>query len=204
VAQDEWSRSVASTIAEQVRRTRNRKELSAQELSDRCAQLGFPIHRSVIANLENGRRPTVGVDELLVLAKALAVPALWLLFPPDAERVEQLPGRFTDPLTASQEFTGLGPAEMELYVEHDAEMRNLWALLRKSLNRGGWIMDGSELRMARNSYRSLARLRQQIASRGLAEPPLPPELFDLIGKAGFANGEAHSSAQQGSHDDHGT
>lgn len=55
--------------------------MSAQDLADETERLGHPIGRSVLANLENGRRPTLSVAELIVLAKALRVPPLLLLFP---------------------------------------------------------------------------------------------------------------------------
>lgn len=41
------------------------------------------LNRSVIANIESGRRPYVTVDELLVLASALKVSPLSLLTPED-------------------------------------------------------------------------------------------------------------------------
>lgn len=55
--------------------------MSAQELADATERLGLPIGRSVLANLENGRRPTISVAELLVLAAALRVPPIELVFP---------------------------------------------------------------------------------------------------------------------------
>ena len=68
--------------------------MSAQQLSDRCAALGLPIARAVIANLESGRRTGLTVAELLVLAAALDVSPLSLLFRlGSAESVEALPGR---------------------------------------------------------------------------------------------------------------
>lgn len=68
--------------------------MSAQQLSDACMELGLPIARSVLANFESGRRPTLSVAELLVLAKALGAPPATLLFPPGrSELVEVLPGR---------------------------------------------------------------------------------------------------------------
>ena len=67
--------------------------MSAQDLADRCALLGMPIHRSVLANLENGRRPSVSVAELLVLATALEVPPILLALPLGHEdEIEILPG----------------------------------------------------------------------------------------------------------------
>jgi hypothetical protein len=59
---------------------------AAADLAERCADLGMPeLNRSVIANIESGRRRDVSVDELLVFARALDVAPVHLLVPIDAE-----------------------------------------------------------------------------------------------------------------------
>ncbi len=55
--------------------------LSAQDLADRCEALGFPLPRAVLSNLENGRRESVTLAELIVLARALEIPPLQLVAP---------------------------------------------------------------------------------------------------------------------------
>jgi hypothetical protein len=81
--------------------------MSAQQLADRTAELGMPIPRSVLANLESGRRDTVTVAEVLILAAALNVAPLELIFPVGyAGEVEMVPGRPSDPVTAMRWFTG--------------------------------------------------------------------------------------------------
>jgi transcriptional regulator with XRE-family HTH domain len=71
-------------VARRVRELRTRHGLSARELAERLDDLGFPqIDRSVIANLENGRRKSVSVDELLAFAAALKVAPVHLLVPVD-------------------------------------------------------------------------------------------------------------------------
>lgn len=68
--------------------------MSAQALSDACAETGYEIPRTVIANLENGRRTSVEITDLLVLAKALKVPPIALLMPVgSAGTIEVLPGK---------------------------------------------------------------------------------------------------------------
>jgi transcriptional regulator with XRE-family HTH domain len=67
----------------------------------------MPIQRSVLANLESGRRTTVNLAELLVLAAALGVPPVTLLFPAGYVRdVEVLPGVRKDPVVATDWFVG--------------------------------------------------------------------------------------------------
>lgn len=81
--------------------------MSAQQLADRTAQLGSPIPRSVLANLESGRRNSVSVDELVILARALQVPAILLVFPVGRCRgVEAIPGQEIPPWDAVRWFSG--------------------------------------------------------------------------------------------------
>ena len=64
-----------------------------QQLADRTAELGMPIPRSVLANLESGRRDTVSVAEVLVLAAALDVAPIELICPVGFDKqTEMLPG----------------------------------------------------------------------------------------------------------------
>lgn len=81
--------------------------MSAQRLSDRCAELGLRIERSVLSNLEGGRRTTLTVAELLVLAAALSVAPVLLVFPVGrAEDGEMLPGLTVPTWSAAQWFGG--------------------------------------------------------------------------------------------------
>ncbi|MFD5874051.1 helix-turn-helix domain-containing protein [Streptomyces sp. NPDC060322] len=103
----DWATRLALKVAGEVRRHRQDQGLSAQQLSDRCAVLGMPIQRSVLANLESGRRTTVTAAEILVLAHALNVPPGILLFPVGYEaETEMLPGRYTEPVAAVEWLAG--------------------------------------------------------------------------------------------------
>jgi transcriptional regulator with XRE-family HTH domain len=100
---------MARLVAREVRRYREmqRPRMSAQQLADRTAELGMPIPRSVLANLESGRRDTVSVAEVLVLAAALNVAPIDLICPVGFDKqTEMLPGRMMDPLSAMRWFTG--------------------------------------------------------------------------------------------------
>ncbi|MEU3898815.1 helix-turn-helix transcriptional regulator [Streptomyces sp. NPDC045251] len=110
MTQIQWPSRIGTAVAAEVRRHRHAQGMSAQQLADRCAALGLPLGRSVIANFESGRRPTVSVPELLVLAYALGVPPLALLFPAGREAtVEPLPDRTAPTWDALRWFTGEGP-----------------------------------------------------------------------------------------------
>ena len=76
-------------VAERLKEARQRRSWTAEDLAARCAEIGAPeITRSVIANIETGRRDERGrrrravtVEELLSLAYALEVPPVLLLSP---------------------------------------------------------------------------------------------------------------------------
>lgn len=102
---------ISTTIANEVRRVRQQRGVSAQKLADRCAELGAPIPRTVLSNLENGRRGNVTVAELLVLAAALDVPPATLVFPVGHQAtVEMLPGVNRAPMDAVDWVSGRGKA----------------------------------------------------------------------------------------------
>lgn len=89
---DDWAGRYARVVAREVRRYREERGMSAQQLSDACADLGMPIHRSVLANFENGRRSNLNLGELLVIARALDVAPIFLMFPLGYEdQIEVLP-----------------------------------------------------------------------------------------------------------------
>jgi transcriptional regulator with XRE-family HTH domain len=90
---DTWAGDVTRAVAAEVRRWRERRGLSAQQLSDKTRDLGFHVPRSVIANLETNRRDTIGVAEILILAAALDVPPIQLITPVGLkEKLGTLPG----------------------------------------------------------------------------------------------------------------
>lgn len=66
--------------------------MTVQGLADKCADLGLPLHRTVLAKLEAGHRDHISVPELLVLARALGAGPGQLLIPDGDEPVEVLPG----------------------------------------------------------------------------------------------------------------
>lgn len=90
--QDEWARAVVRTVADAVRWHRKRRKMSAQQLANECERLGYPVRRSVLANLENNFRESVSIPEWLILSGALQVPPMLMLFPIGrAEEIEPLP-----------------------------------------------------------------------------------------------------------------
>lgn len=198
VSQEDWPGRVARVIATEVRRYRNERGLTAEQLSERCAQLGAEIPRAVLANLENGRRSTVTVAELLVLARALGVEPMRLIVPlGSVEEVEISPGQWIPSWDAARWISGVAHLEgapgggvevvpaadwavvIQFFV-HDQLVED-WRDI--SPNEG--VMDSagnvsktsSDLR--RDALRALRRHRSHMRKDGLIPPLLPPDLAHL-------------------------
>lgn len=169
--------------------------MSAQQLADTCAELGHPIPRSVLANLESGRRETISVPELLVLAQALRVPPVRLLVPLGyADTVELLPGAEVTTTDALRWLRGEawlmrpppegedGDAAVAGFVVHHAALTR-WEWSRhyaRQIRQGA--MDGSDEdvedyeRRAEREVEALGNIRRVMRARKLTPPPLPPSL----------------------------
>ncbi|MEH0582814.1 hypothetical protein QA942_01370 [Streptomyces sp. B21-106] len=103
---------VAQRVGRQIARAREGvggRRMTAQALANRTAELGHPLDRSVIAKLEKGFRQTVTVADVLVLARALDVAPVALLFALDEPQVELLPGEVRPTWPALQWFGAEGP-----------------------------------------------------------------------------------------------
>ncbi|MBC3989629.1 helix-turn-helix transcriptional regulator [Streptomyces sp. AC563] len=104
----EWVDQVMATVAAEVRRRRKELGWSAQVLADRCEEIGHPIPRNVIANMESGRRSNLPLVDVMVLAEALNTPPICLVYPVGyVDDVQRLPLQDpTSPLDALRWFTG--------------------------------------------------------------------------------------------------
>lgn len=178
MTQPEWPGHIAHVIGEQVQRYRGERGLSARRLSEECGKAGLDISRSTIADLENGRRATVSVAELLVLSAVLSVPAVKLLFPLDLPKVEPLPGRKASPWAAWREFTGEGSPESMLLHRYDlAERRLRGAVGELGASRDKSIGSDTLMRtLLRDALAEFVSVRQQITNQGLAAPGIPDDL----------------------------
>jgi transcriptional regulator with XRE-family HTH domain len=111
----------AQTIALRIKEVRRVRGWSAAQLAARCATLGMPeLDRSTVANIENGRRQRVGVDELLVLALALGVAPLHLLVPLKERFIAIAPDYATGSGRARQWIRGNHPI---VYADRDPTLR---------------------------------------------------------------------------------
>lgn len=116
----EWGARLVEVVAGEIRRYRTARGMSTQQLSSACKELGWPIQRSVLSNLELGYRETITVPELLVISKALGVPPVQLVFPLGHQHtIEALPGSHPEAWMALKWFTGEMPWPGELHREPD-------------------------------------------------------------------------------------
>lgn len=107
---DKWATELVRRVGLAVKKSRGGK--SAAWLSERTAELGYRISPTVIAKLDSGHRGNVlNVAELLVLAAALEVPPMVLLYPelPGGE-VELIPDRPASSWDAYLWATGAAPS----------------------------------------------------------------------------------------------
>lgn len=180
MTQPSWPEQVISVVAERIKHYRQERELSAQQLANTCKEIGYTIPRSVIANLESGRRETVNLPELLVLAQALGVPPILLIFPLGrADRVEVLPGHDEDTWRAVQWFTGevpdgLLPGEQHLdgslvnvFREHQ-RLLDQWIAKRRSAQEVRDLAAMQAKQEHREGKTEVARVREELAEK-LAE-----------------------------------
>ncbi len=92
VETNEWSAGLTLVVAGKVREYRRARRMvgcdscghgcqgmSARQLSEACGELGYPIPRKTISDLENGRRSSITVSELFILSRALGVSLADLL-----------------------------------------------------------------------------------------------------------------------------
>lgn len=106
----EWRREFVERVGKAVQAARGKR--SAQWLADRTAEIGTPISRTAISNLENGRKGTIDLADLTVLAAALRVPPVQLIFPDLIDGpVEVIPNVTVDSHEAMAWFTGEDWAE---------------------------------------------------------------------------------------------
>ncbi|MGW4726950.1 helix-turn-helix domain-containing protein [Streptomyces sp. NPDC004291] len=130
----EWVDQVMATVAKEVRRRRKELGMSAQNLADACEEIGHPIPRNVIANMESGRRASLPLVDVMVLAEALHTNPICLIYPVGyVEEVQKLPLRHSEQTwNAMRWFTGAEPGEslaldlmLRLFRQHESEQRAL-------------------------------------------------------------------------------
>ncbi|MGW3656471.1 helix-turn-helix domain-containing protein [Streptomyces sp. NPDC005151] len=203
--QQGWEARLTARVAGEVRRFRTKRGMSAQQLADRCAEVGHAVPRSVISNLENGRRESITLAELLTLARALRVSPVSLVFPVGYEaRVELFPGFDFDTYDAAgwwrregETHFDLGePAHMsgiDLFAEVESALRKMQSHYRAEelhlertakldpeheadLRKALFDLADIARREAVNAGEEFMNARDELRLRGMTPPPLPDYL----------------------------
>ncbi|WP_454850007.1 helix-turn-helix domain-containing protein [Promicromonospora soli] len=82
-----WSSSWTAGIGERLRSARRTAGLTTQQVADRTAALGYPMARGSIANLETRPREKIYLQDVVVLAAALGVSPIEVLYPLEVSTV---------------------------------------------------------------------------------------------------------------------
>ncbi|UDF20117.1 hypothetical protein [Rhodococcus qingshengii] len=160
---DRWGRDTTQRVADAIRKARGKS--TVQWLSDRTAELGHRVSRSRISDLERGDRGgLLGVAELIVLAGALDVPPVVLLYPGLAEeKIKVLPGIEARSWDALRWFTGEAPMA-ELHSVEGFECHFEEASSTTISDVGGWL-EGAEVLMLLRRHESLTDEYRSVTQR---------------------------------------
>ncbi|WP_052493108.1 helix-turn-helix domain-containing protein [Rhodococcus sp. MEB064] len=112
-----WQLDLAARVGQAVRYWRDDvRGYSASRLSERCADLGYPISRVAVSKIENNvRAGKLELAELMVLARALDVSPVQLVYPSlPYGGVENTPGAEERSLDALMWFVGRGQVHYRL------------------------------------------------------------------------------------------
>jgi hypothetical protein len=102
---DDWAQAMTNRIAAQIRELRGKR--SVQWLEGRTIELGSRVSRSTISELETGQRKTITLADVIVLAAALEVPVIDLIYPGTWNTaVNLLPGVRVSKAEAAEKFGG--------------------------------------------------------------------------------------------------
>lgn len=197
----EWADRIKANVAGEVRRRRKEMGWSAQELADRCEELGHPIPRNVIANMESGRRANLPLVDVMVLAAALETYPACLIFPVGyVEQTQELPFQSLVPtwdalrrFTGEEEVPGYDAGLVPHFELHSSLVRTALAALeeeeraRFAAKTATSRAEKEEAERRRTKYAdqaisakyNLRYLRRDLREEGATPPPLPPALGDV-------------------------
>lgn len=194
-------------LARQLRTWRGERNLSAQGLAERIAELGGNLSRVAISKIENGDRG-VSLDEWLQLAHALAVPPPLLFL--DLERgtpvriapavelhpwlawewvVGDEPPIMSNRSVARVEEFGRAQTAIHLYREEVAALSAVDSAVR-ALRAAEYAEDADAVRTARSGHvealQRLANVLDEMMEHGMALPALSASRLDPIRSLGLS------------------
>ena len=205
-----WEATTTNRIGDRVRRLRAEQRMSAQALADECEQLGYPIPRSTIAKLERGNRSAVPVQEVAILARALDVPPVDLLFDIGAgdAPVNVVPGESMTPAEAVEWWSGTvddGRVKIALreradhrralaYAERFAEAKQRFTDFQLGITEGGDIRDSPAMdadgrqehahAALERAVEILAATRAEMTRQGMTPPPIDMAIREIVDRPG--------------------
>ena len=196
----------SEVLAQQVRRWRAERRLSAQDLANRLAELGATgLNRRVVSKIENGERG-VSVDEWLQLAHALAVPPPLLLVDLDSgqdvevapnvalhpwivlgwiagEHASPVPSERGGALISRVEEFGRAQLAVRLYQQEEASS-NAVSRAAADIRAAEYTGDEERLRVAKSDHvdnlRILGQTLDSMIENGMTPPGKPPKVIEAI------------------------
>ncbi|MDI3402598.1 helix-turn-helix domain-containing protein [Streptomyces cavernicola] len=197
----EWVDRIKANVAGEVRRRRREMGWSAQDLADRCEELGHPIPRNVIANMESGRRANLPLVDVMVLAAALETYPVCLIFPVGyVKKTQELPFQELVPtwdalrrFTGEEQVLGFDPGLVPDYEHHASLVHTALAALeeedraRFAAKTATSRAQQEEAERKRSTYADqaisakyrLRQLRRELQEEGATLPQLPTGLDDV-------------------------
>lgn len=203
LSSNEWAAKIANRVGRQVAHYRGqitreggKTGITAQALAERCQGLGLQIDRTVIAKLEKGTRQTITIGEVIVLARALGVPPVALMFELGVEeQTEIIPDLRADTWDAVKWFTGeaadlldggqpgAGKQLVQQFRRHDALVGECRKQRRFAMEqaRGATAPISPDfvqqiVAAAVEAEDGLRRLRSDMRGSGVLPPALPEDL----------------------------
>ena len=102
---ESWPDEITARIARAIKDLRG--DRSGQWLSDRTERLGHRVSRSTISEIETGRRKSITIADLIILARALDTVPLALIYPgPYDEKISVLPDFEVPQIWGARWFAG--------------------------------------------------------------------------------------------------
>jgi transcriptional regulator with XRE-family HTH domain len=188
-------------FAANVKRYRMLRGWTQPQLAERCKAAGLDWDRSIIANIEAGRRASVSLQEILALAYVFTVPPVLMIFPLGlVNEVEVPPGRVVETWHATRWFTGeatavelvdrqpgetvdevqvrvdaytAGKAPITLFRAHDLRLE----VYELAVDDAAQSPESRhEQQRAQKALRDLRAVRADIRRHGLRPPELPADM----------------------------
>ncbi|MBE4695463.1 hypothetical protein HGI16_12215 [Brevibacterium casei] len=191
-----WAGRTTIRVYENIEAERKRQGISAATLSNRCKELGHPIARAVIAKMDSKDRANISIPELMVIAEALGLAPLDLIYPPYVAgvEVERLPNVSVIEEVARDRFVRYSRAGSKFPAADTSGARTLLDNWQRNVSESEKLIqqitdpDGDaeyrsylEKRLTMFLYH-VKKLQATLNSHGVTPPPLPDGMAEVIDK----------------------